>query len=268
MDNRPIGMFDSGVGGLTVYKEIRKKFPNENIIYLGDTKSFPYGSKSKESIINLTKQGIDFLINKNVKAVIIACGTATSQALETVKELYSIPIIGIIEPTAKYIAKKTNLHKIGIVATAGTIRSNGWANNLLKYRDDLEIINRPCPLLAPMAEEGWINNEIAKLSVHEYMHGLHDVDALILGCTHYPLFADIFKAELKENAEIINTGTIIANELENMLGSELICNNLNNPSNFSLNVGNSKIFLTDTECNFISVAEKLLEEKSIIINKI
>lgn len=260
MDNRPIGMFDSGVGGLTVYKEIRKKFPNEDIVYLGDTKSFPYGSKSKESIINLTKQGIDFLISKNVKAVIIACGTATSQALEVVKPLYSIPIIGIIEPTAKYVASNLQLHKIGIVATSGTIRSNGWANNLLKYKSDLEIINRPCPLLAPMAEEGWTNNDIAKLSVHEYMKGLHDVDALILGCTHYPLFTDIFKSELKPSAGIINTGTIIAKHLETLLGTDLL--------NSTSNVGNTDIFLTDTECNFISVAEKLLETKDLTIQKI
>ena len=259
MDNRPIGMFDSGVGGLTVYKEIRRKFPNENIIYLGDTKSFPYGSKSKENIINLTKQGIDFLISKNVKAIIIACGTATSQALEAVKNLYSIPIIGIIEPTVEYISNQPNIKSVGLVATSGTIRSNGWAKALLKYRPDINIINKPCPLLAPMAEEGWTDNDIAKLTVHEYMKGLHDVDALILGCTHYPLFADIFKAELKPKAEIINTGTIIANNLQLILENALLnCNNT---------TGKSEIFLTDTECNFISVAKKLLSEKDININK-
>ena len=261
MDNRPIGMFDSGVGGLTVYKEIRKNFPNENIIYLGDTKSFPYGSKSKESIINLTKQGIDFLISKNVKAIIIACGTATSQALEIVKKIYSIPIIGIIEPTVEYIANQPNIKSIGIVATSGTIRSNGWANAILKYRPDINIINKPCPLLAPMAEEGWTNNDIAKLTVHEYMQGLHDVDALILGCTHYPLFADIFRSELKPDAEIINTGTIIANHLQLLLGSNLFNGNTSA-------VGKTEIFLTDTECNFISVAQKLLSEKDININNL
>ena len=259
MDNRPIGMFDSGVGGLTVYKEIRRKFPNENIIYLGDTKSFPYGSKSKESIINLTKQGINFLISKNVKAIIIACGTATSQALEAVKSLYSIPIIGIIEPTVKYISNQPNIKSVGIVATSGTIRSNGWGKALLKYIPNINIINKPCPLLAPMAEEGWTDNDIAKLTVHEYMKGLHDVDALILGCTHYPLFADIFRAELKPNAEIINTGTIIANNLQLILGDSLL--------NCSNTAGKSEIFLTDTECNFISVAKKLLSEKDININK-
>lgn len=260
MDNRPIGMFDSGVGGLTVYKEIRAKFPNENIIYLGDTKSFPYGTKSKDSIINLTKHGIDFLISKNVKTIVIACGTATSQALETVKNLYSIPIIGIIEPTAQYIAENFNINTVGIVATSGTIRSNGWATSLLKYRPSLNITNRPCPLLAPMAEEGWTDNDIAKLTVHEYMNGLHDVDALILGCTHYPLFSNIFKLELKEDSEIINTGTIIANHLPSILGSNLL-------NGDTSSAGKTEIFLTDTECNFINVAQKLLSQETININK-
>lgn len=258
MDNRPIGMFDSGVGGLTVYKEIRKMYPNENIVYLGDTKSFPYGSKSKESIINLTKNGIEFLISKNVKAVIIACGTATSQALDVVKEIYNIPIIGIIEPTAKYISQNENIHKVGVVATAGTIRSNVWEQSILKYNNNLEILSNPCPLLAPMAEEGWINNDVAKLTVHEYMKNLHDVDALVLGCTHYPLFAELFKNELKESAEVINTGTIIANQLQNLLGEEFL-------NNFG--IGNTDIYLTDTECNFISVAQKVLEGEKIKIKK-
>lgn len=258
MDNRPIGMFDSGVGGLTVYKEIRKKFPNENIVYLGDTKSFPYGSKSKESIINLTKNGINFLISKNVKAVVIACGTATSQALDAVKELYDIPIIGIIEPTAKYISKNKNIHKVGVVATAGTIRSNVWKKSILNYNNNLEILSNPCPLLAPMAEEGWIDNEIAKLTVHEYMKNLHDVDALVLGCTHYPLFAELFKNELRTDAEVINTGTVIANQLQNLLGKNLLN---------SSKIGKTEIYLTDTECNFISVAQKVLTEGNLDIKK-
>ena len=120
MDNRPIGMFDSGVGGLTVYKEVKKNMPQEQIIYLGDTKRFPYGSKTKETIIELSKNNIEFLLKKNVKAIVIACGTATSQALDTVKEIYKIPIIGIIDPTVQYVKSK-GIKKIGVIATRGTI---------------------------------------------------------------------------------------------------------------------------------------------------
>ena len=144
-------------------KEEKKKLPNEKIIYLGDTKRFPYGSKSKETIIELTKRGIEFFIKKDVKAIIIACGTATSQAIDTVSKMYNIPIIGIIEPTVNYILKQKNIKNIGVIATAGTIRSNGWEKALKEKNSELNIINKACPLLAPMAEEGWTNNEIERL---------------------------------------------------------------------------------------------------------
>lgn len=259
MDTRPIGMFDSGVGGLTVFKEIKEKFPEEKIIYLGDTKSFPYGSKSKESIINLAKKGIEFLIKKDVKAIIIACGTATSQALDVVKELYDIPIIGIIEPTCQYIASDEKIKKVGVVATAGTIRSNAWETNLKKLKSDLQVINKPCPLLAPMAEEGWTDNKIAELAVHEYMKGMHDVDALILGCTHYPLFENIFKKEVKEDCKIINTGKIIAENFEKYIEK-------GNDDKMKVETTEEKyqIYLTDTECNFINVAKKLLKDEECL----
>ena len=169
MDNRPIGMFDSGVGGLTVFKEVKKQLPNENIVYLGDTKRFPYGSKSKESIIELTKQGIEFLIGQNVKLIVIACGTATSQALEEVKKIYSIPIIGIINSTVEYLEHKyrDKEPQIGVIATKGTIRSNGWQNKIELLMPKAKIKTMGCPLLAPMAEEGWTDNKIAELTVKE-----------------------------------------------------------------------------------------------------
>ena len=151
MDNRPIGMFDSGVGGLTVYKEVKKNMPQEQIIYLGDTKRFPYGSKTKETIIELSKNNIEFLLKKNVKAIVIACGTATSQALDTVKEIYKIPIIGIIDPTVQYVKSK-GIKKIGVIATRGTIKSGSWERNLKKADSGIEIQSKACPLLAPMAE--------------------------------------------------------------------------------------------------------------------
>ncbi len=270
MDDRPIGMFDSGVGGLTVYKEIKKAMPNEKIIYLGDTKNFPYGSKSKQSIIELCKKNIDFLLKQNVKIIVIACGTATSQALEEVRRIYKVPIIGIIQPTIEYIKSKENLRTIGVIATRGTIRSNSWKINLKKQIKDVNVYNKECPLLAPMAEEGWIDNEIAKLTIQEYIKDFPKLDALILGCTHYPLFKKIIKEQMPDT-EIINTGEQIAKYIrKNMNRIEEIVSNVDekdieNIKENNKTITNSKmqdeIYLTDTECNFVNVSYKLLNEK-------
>lgn len=248
MDNRPIGMFDSGVGGLTVYKEIKTLVPNEKIIYLGDTKNFPYGSKSKQSIIELSKKNIDFLLEKNVKTIVIACGTATSQALEEVKKIYKVPIIGIIQPTIEYIKNKQSLKNIGVIATRGTIRSNSWEINLKNQIKDINVYNKECPLLAPMAEEGWVDNEIARLTIKEYLKDFPKLDALILGCTHYPLFKKIIEEEMP-NTEIINTGEKIAMYIKSNID---LSDNMENTRD--------EIYLTDTECNFINVSHKILNE--------
>ena len=206
MDNRPIGVFDSGVGGMTVLKELRKKIPQESFVYLGDTKRFPYGNKSKETIMELTKNGMKFLKKQNVKMIVIACGTATSQALEEVENLYSIPIIGVIEPTVDYIYK-TNKKKIGVIATAGTIRSKGWERELLKRIRELDLQSIACPLLAPMVEEGWYANKIAKLAVKEYIKPFKNREVLILGCTHYPLLKEMIQKQIGKKVEVINLGS-------------------------------------------------------------
>lgn len=252
MDTRPIGMFDSGVGGLTVYKEIKAKMPKEKIIYLGDTMNFPYGSKSKESIIELSKKCIDFLISQNVKMIIIACGTATSQALEEMRKIYTIPIIGIIEPTVDYV-KKRNFRSVGVIATRGTIRSNSWEIQLKKKIEEIEVYNKECPLLAPLAEEGWTENEIAKLVVGEYLKDLEgkNIEALILGCTHYPLYENIIK-EIMPGVEIINTGKVIADSLQEIGNFEM-------PE--EAKEVKDEIYLTDTECNFLEVANHILKQE-------
>ncbi|MFR2534224.1 MAG: glutamate racemase [Clostridia bacterium] len=252
MDERPIGMFDSGVGGLTVLREVINQNPGENIVYLGDTKRFPYGSKSKETIIELTKKGIDFLVEKGVKAVIIACGTATSQALDELKGDYEIPIMGIIDATVQYIKQNQNKKEVGIMATTGTIRSKGWENHLKKEIPTIQIQSQACPLLAPMAEEGWITNEIAKLVVHEYVQAFHGIDTLILGCTHYPLFKPLLQKELGKGVEIINTGEILSIELKEFLKQKAMNNDKGNQR---------KIYLTDTQTNFVKVANLLLDSK-------
>ncbi len=260
MNDKPIGIFDSGVGGVTVLKELQKLLPNEDYIYIGDTASFPYGSKSKKTIIELCKKRIENLIDMEVKIIVIACGTATSQALEEMRKIFNIPIIGIIKPTVKYLKGK-NYKNIGVIATTGTIRSNGWEENIRKSIPDAKVQNKACPLLAPMAEEGWTNNEIAKLAVHEYIKDIKDIEALILGCTHYPLFKEIIERELKSNVDIINTGEMVAEELKEFI----YANNLENSTEKS---GNTEIFLTDLECNFINVAKSLMQKDRIDIQKI
>lgn len=255
MDNRPIGMFDSGVGGLTVYREVKERLPNERIIYLGDTKEFPYGSKSQHNIIELTRRNIDYLLKFNVKLIIIACGTATSQALDIVKEIYRIPIIGIIEPTVDYIKENINYRNIGVMATRGTIKSNAWEKSIKKKIKNINIYNKECPLLAPMAEEGWTENEIARLTIKEYIKDFPKLDTLILGCTHYPLFENIIREDMPET-DIINTGKIIARYLEKKIERAE-----------NTKVEKDEIYLTDTECNFLVVANRILN-KDIEINKV
>lgn len=259
MNNRPIGVFDSGVGGLTILKELQNLLPNEDFIYIGDTASFPYGSKSKKTIIELSKKRIDNLIDMNVKMIVIACGTATSQALDEMKKIFNIPIIGIIEPTVEYLKNK-NIKRIGVIATAGTIRSAGWKKQLEKNIKELTLVNRACPLLAPMAEEGWTDNKIAELAIHEYLKDIGDIEALILGCTHYPLFERIIKKEVGENVEIINTGVMVANKVKKYIAENKMENKVHKSK--------TKIYLTDLECNFINVAKKLMKEEHILLKKI
>lgn len=259
MDTRPIGIFDSGVGGLTVLTELRKKLPNENYIYIGDTKRFPYGSKSKETIIQISKRIVDTLISKKVKLIVIACGTATSQALEELKQIYNIPIIGIIEPTVENQMNE-KVKKVGVIATRGTIRSKVWETTICKKNPSIAILSKETPLLAPMAEEGWIDNEVARSAIKEYMKDWKEenLDALILGCTHYPLFDKLLRKELGDTIKIINTGKEIAKSLEQYLKE----NDLKNEG-----IGTEEIYLTDTESNFLNVAKQLFH-KEIKIQKI
>ena len=165
------------------------------------------------------------------------------------QSIYKVPIIGIIQPTIEYIKSKENIKNVGVIATRGTIRSKSWEVNLKSQIEDINVYNKECPLLAPMAEEGWVDNEIAKLTIHEYIKEFPKLDALILGCTHYPLFKKIIEEQMP-NTEIINTGEKLASHIKNMI--ELSTNK---------EKAQDEIYLTDTECNFINVSYKLLNEK-------
>lgn len=254
MDTRPIGMFDSGIGGLTVLKEVKRLLPNEEIIYLGDTKRFPYGSKSKDAIIDASRNCVKYLIEKDVKLIVIACGTATSQSLDILKQEFNIPIIGIIEPTVEYLQKTVKPNeKIGVIATQGTIRSNAWEKRILEEIPNVEVKSEETPLLATMAEQGWINNKVAKYTIKEYMKCFKKINRLILGCTHYPLFELLIRKELNKKVDIINTGEKVASYLKECLKKNSIEND-NKEKSFT-------IYLTDKETNFLNVAGNLLEQE-------
>lgn len=253
MNNKAIGIFDSGVGGLTVLKEIQKILPNENLIYLGDTKNFPYGNRSKDEIIQFSINNVQTLIEKDVKIIIIACGTATSQAIEILRSQFEIPIIGIIEPTVEYV-KKQKYKEIGVIATEGTIRDGAWERQLKMKIEEIDVINKACPMLATIAEEGKAKSEEGKKVIKEYMIPFKEkhIDKIILGCTHYPMYDKIIKEELKYEVELINTGKTVSKYLVEYLKE----NNLEN----NKTGGNVNIYLTKPEKQFREIAENILGE--------
>lgn len=252
MDSRPIGVFDSGVGGITVLKEIRKELPNEDIIYLGDTENFPYGNKTKEEIIKFAEENVKKLLKYNVKIIVIACGTATSQAIEKLKEEFSIPIIGIIEPTVNYIKQK-EYKEIGVIATEGTIRSGAWERKLKEKMPEIIVINKACPMLATIAEEGRAKSIEGRNVIKEYMKNFKEkkINKIILGCTHFPVYEEIIKEELGYEVELINTGVTVAKHLKNQLKKNKICNENRK--------GAIKIHLTKKEEQFERIAENIMK---------
>lgn len=253
MNNKPIGIFDSGVGGLTVLAEIRKILPNENIIYLGDTKNFPYGNKSREEIIQFSVKNVETLIEKQVKAVIIACGTATCQSIETLKEKFDIPIIGIINPTIEYI-KAQKYQEIGVIATEGTIRDGAWENGLKEKIQNINVLNKACPDLATIAQQGKAQAGEGKKAIKEYMEQFKEkkIDKIILGCTHYPLYEQVIKEELGYDVELINTGVAVSKYLQKYLNEK----NLEKKE-----IGSEvRIYLTKPEEEFKKIAENILGE--------
>ena len=251
MNKDSIGVFDSGVGGLTVLAEIKKELPNENIVYLGDTAHFPYGDKSKEDIIEYSKENVKTLIDHDAKIIVIACGTATSQAIEVLKKEFDIPIIGIIEPTVQYI-KERNINEIGVIATEGTIRSGAWERELKKEIRGIHVINKACPMLATIAEEGRALSYEGRQVIKEYMEPFkkNKIDKIILGCTHYPIYEKLIREELEYDVELINTGTTVAKHLKDIL----LKNNLQNKQAKT----KEDVILTKSEPYFKKIARNIL----------
>lgn len=213
-----IGIFDSGVGGLTVASEVIKALPNENIIYFGDTARVPYGSKSKETVTKFSKQIVNFLISRNVKAVIVACNTASSSSYDELLEAFDIPFVEVVNPGVSLCLSKPDIKKIGVIGTERTIKSGAYERNIKKARPDMLVYSKACPLFVPLAEEGWTDNTVADMAAHIYLSKLVDldIDALILGCTHYPLLRACIQKAIGDRI-IINPAEAAAQEIKAFL---------------------------------------------------
>ena len=221
-NDAPIGVFDSGVGGLTVVKEIIHQIPNEKIVYFGDTARVPYGSKSQETIVRFSRQIIRFLLSEGVKAIVIACNTASAFAIDIVSKEFDIPIIGVVKPGARVAAEVTQNNRIGIIGTEGTINSGIYTQFIKALRPEVTVIGKPCPLFVPLVEEGMVDDVITNQVIERYLQSFksEDIDALILGCTHYPLLRKSIGAYMGDKVTLVNPAYETARELKCLLERE------------------------------------------------
>ncbi len=215
----PIGVFDSGVGGLTVAKEIMNQLPGERIIYFGDTARVPYGNKSKETVTTYSKQITQFLLSQKVKAIVVACNTASAFALETVQQEVSVPMVGVVKPGARTAAVTTRNGRIGVIGTEGTVNSGLYRLYLQKLQPNLQVFGKACPLFVPLVEEGWCDDEITKQVAERYLGELleQQVDTIVLGCTHYPLLRGVIAETVGASVTLVNPAYETARELRNLL---------------------------------------------------
>jgi len=251
--NKPIGIFDSGVGGLTVVSEVLKLLPDENIVYFGDVGRYPYGGRSKETIIRFVRQDINFLLEHGVKFIIAACNSASAVALETVRDKYDIDILGVIEPGARAAVDYSQNKRVGIIGTRATINSNSYARAIQKKDEHIKVFSLACPLLVPLAEEGYIDKEATRLITADYLKTLIDVDidTLVLGCTHYPLLRDIIAETVGKNVRLIDSADATANELAAILSEK-------NMARTSDEKNIHKFYVSDVPDKFLKVAELFL----------
>ncbi len=205
--DRAIGVFDSGIGGLTVLKALVELMPNEDFIYLGDTARLPYGTKSAEVIVRYSRENTEFLLAKGIKMLVVACNTASAVALDEIARQTSVPVVGVIEPGARAAGKLSRSGKIGVIGTEATIASGAYTATIRRLRPHAEIYTRACPLLVPLVEEGYLDNEIAAQIVAHYLGSLKSsgIDTLLLGCTHYPLLKDVIQRVLGPGVRIVDS---------------------------------------------------------------
>lgn len=256
MKDKPIGIFDSGVGGLTVVRAVRKALTAENIIYFGDTARVPYGTKSREAIMKFAEEDIGFLLSKDVKVIIAACNTVSAIALDKISGSYSVPIIGVLEPGAKAACRITSNLRVGVIGTSATISSGAYTEHIRKSNSGVKVFTQACPLFVPIVEEGWENTELALIAARQYLSPLsaNDIDTLVLGCTHYPLLKNTIIETVGPQVSLVDS----ADEVSSLLKASLESNQMLSERKSE---GWIKFFLSDIPPNFIGLAERFLGEQ-------
>jgi len=216
---KAIGIFDSGIGGLTVLKELMAVLPQENTIYLGDTARVPYGIRSPETVTRYSFENTQFLLSQEIKMLVVACNTASAISLEAVKREFPLPVLGVLEPGARAAIKATRTRKIGVIGTEATIGSGAYEKAVRSFSPGIEVFTQACPLFVPLAEEGWTDNDVAELAARRYLDALRGrgIDTLVLGCTHYPLLKRVIARVMGDGITLIDSATETAREVAEVL---------------------------------------------------
>ena len=250
----PIGIFDSGIGGLTVARQIHRVLPSEDLVYLGDTARVPYGTKSPSTVVRFSCEDTQFLVQQNVKAVVVACNTASAWALPTLEKKFKVPIFGVILPGVRTALERTRNQRIGVIGTGATIRSKAYSNGLLARCDTAKVFTHACPLLVPLVEEGWTNHRVTREILREYLAPLrrHRIDTLILGCTHYPLLKPAIRAMVGKGIALVDSAESCARYVKEQL------EHLRLLSTTRRRGGTIQPFVTDEAERFAELAKRFL----------
>lgn len=262
---KPIGVFDSGMGGLTVLRELCTILPNESFVYLGDTARLPYGTKTRDTVLQYSKQMVDFLNKQDVKMIVIACNTATVSSLSCLKNIYTTPIIGVVEPGSMIAANTSKSNKIGLIATETTILSEGYQKTLTGINPKIEVYTQASNLLVSLAEEGFVNNDIAILTLKQYIMPIlkedKNIDVLLLGCTHFPVFKETIKNHITSNIHIVDSAESTAIHVKTALLEKNILNQ-------SINTATIQYFVTDNPSRFARIGSLFLGTNLSNVNTI
>ncbi|WP_295584335.1 glutamate racemase [uncultured Oscillibacter sp.] len=257
MDMRPIGVFDSGLGGLTAVRALWKILPEENLIYFGDTARVPYGGRSRETILKYARQDVRFLRSFDLKAILIACGTVTTTSLSTLQAENDLPMVGVVEPTCRRAAAVTKNKRVGMIATPASVRSGAYGAALHRLDPEIQVTEKACPLLVPLVENGRVRpgDVVIETVAREYLEPLRQtgIDTLILGCTHYPLLTDVIAGIMGPGVELVSAGEESAFELKRMLKARGLRADENRR-------GESEFFVSDRAEDFEHLASLFLQE--------